>query len=71
MFLKKKLFGSDGIKKKCCMEFSDSLCKPKCVGGLDLKRVVDFNKALIAKLGQMLAEENSEEWGWRWGDPGT
>lgn len=45
------------------MDFSDSLCKPKCVGGLDLKRVVDFNKALIAKLGQMLAEENSEEWG--------
>ena len=45
------------------MEFCDSLCKPKCVGGLDLKRVVDFNKALIAKLGQMIAEENSEEWG--------
>jgi len=50
-------------KKKYCMEFCDSLCKPKCVGGLDLKRVVDFNKALIAKLGQMIAEENSEEWG--------
>ena len=43
------------------MEFWDSLCKLKCVGGHGLKIAVDFNQALIEKLARMLAEENSKE----------
>ena len=56
------LFGSDGIEKKCCTEFWDSLCKLKCVGGHGLKIAGDFNQALIEKLARMLAEENSKGW---------
>ena len=37
-------------KQVCCLKSWDSICIPKGVGALGLKKIADMNKALVAKM---------------------
>ena len=40
----------DDNKKGCCLKSWDSICTPKNVVGLGIKKAADMNKALVAKM---------------------
>lgn len=40
----------------------DTLCKPKRIGGLGLKKIALQNEALLMKLGWRLFKDNHEVW---------
>lgn len=39
-----------------------SMCKPKSVGGLGLRRTKDMNAALLAKMGWSMASKEKKLW---------
>ena len=49
-------------KKGGCLKSWDSICTPKSVGGLGIKKTEDMNKALVAKMTWEVASNVDKMW---------
>ena len=49
-------------KLGCCLKSWDSICTPKSVGGLGIKKIEDMNKALVAKMTWEIASNVNKLW---------
>ena len=49
-------------KKGGCLKSWDSICAPKSVGGLGIKKTEDMNKALVAKMTWEVASNADKMW---------
>ena len=53
-------FGQEWRKKKLNLINWEDVFKPKEKGGLGVRRIRDLNKALLAKIGWSLGENNTD-----------
>ena len=49
-------------KHECCLKRWNSICTPKDVGGLGIKKTADMNKALVAKMTWDVAKGVNKMW---------
>ena len=49
-------------KRGSCLKSWDSICTPKSVGGLGIKKTEDMNKALVAKMTWEVASNVDKMW---------
>ena len=49
-------------KHECCLKSRNSICTPKDVGGLGIKKTADMNKALVAKMTWDVAKGVNKMW---------
>ena len=49
-------------KQGCFLKSWDSICSPKSEGGLGIKKMVDMNKALVAKLTWEVVSNEDKTW---------
>ncbi|XP_019091097.1 PREDICTED: uncharacterized protein LOC109128707 [Camelina sativa] len=56
------LWGSTPDKRKQHLVAWDKVCLPKCEGGLGIRAAKDMNKALIAKMGWRLINDQDKLW---------
>ena len=49
-------------KHECCLKRWNSICTPKDVGGLGIKKTTDMNKALVAKMTWDVAKGVNKMW---------
>ena len=52
----------DENKLGCCLKSWDSICTPKSVGGLGIKKTEDMNKALVVKMTWEIASNANKLW---------
>ena len=52
-------------KKGCCLKSWDSICAHKNVRGLGIKKIVDMNKALVAKMNWDVVNNSNESDGFQ------
>ena len=52
----------DDSEKGCCLKSWDSICTPKNVGGLGIKKISDMNKALVAKMTWNVVNNSDKMW---------
>ncbi|KAK7832800.1 putative ribonuclease h protein [Quercus suber] len=52
----------DENKLGCCLKSWDSICTPKSVGGLGIRKTEDMNKALVAKMAWEIVSNVDKRW---------
>ena len=52
----------DDSKKGCYLKSWDSICTPKNVRGLSIKKTADMNKALVAKMTWNVVNNSDKMW---------
>ena len=56
------LWGSTPDKRKLHLLSWDKVCRPKAEGGLGIRKSMDMNKALVAKVGWRLMQDRTSLW---------
>ncbi|KAL6202860.1 hypothetical protein ACLB2K_026564 [Fragaria x ananassa] len=56
------LWGDSDQKKKVHLTNWDMVCRPKCFGGLGIKRSADMNRAMLAKASWRMAQDDNGLW---------
>ncbi|KAL6125591.1 hypothetical protein ACLB2K_073647 [Fragaria x ananassa] len=56
------LWGDSDQKKKVHLTNWDMVCRPKCFGGLGIKRSADMNRAMLAKASWRMAQGDNGLW---------
>ena len=52
----------DDSRKGCCLKSWDSICTPKNVEGLGIKKTANMNKALVAKMTWDVVNNSDKMW---------
>ena len=49
-------------RKGCCLKSWDSICTPKNVGGLGIKKIADMNQAFVTKMTWDVVNNSDKMW---------